>query len=80
MYLFSVKYLLGFSVEGSLLARDLESSDNNECKSAAQSFMEMNISPVVTQNIFNEFSRSLNYMAGVRKGFYCILCDAATQS
>lgn len=78
-YLFSVKYILGYSVQGTILAKDLEDSENEKCKAAAVDYLDMNMNPKVTEDIYASYVNSLERMGVIRKGFYCILCDAKTQ-
>lgn len=78
-YLYSIKYLLGFSSEIYLLAKDYEKSQNADCKNAAADYLKMNFNPKITQDVYKAFVISLEKMGDVRRGFYCILCDAKTQ-
>lgn len=79
-YLYSIKYILGFSQEVYRLAQDFEKSDNETCKIAATDYIAMNFNPKVTMDIYKSFVTSLERMGDIRRGFYCILCDARTQS
>ena len=78
-YLYSIKYILGFSSEVYLLAKDFETSENADCKNAAVDYLAMNFNPKITQDVFKSFVVSLEKMGDIRRGFYCILCDAKTQ-
>ena len=80
IYLYSLKYILGFSGEGFLLARDYEKSPKSECKEAAGDFIAMNLNPKLTMEMYNTFVTSLTKMGDVRRGFFCLMCDARTQS
>lgn len=73
-----MKYILGYSIEGINLAEDFKNSENSKCKSAAQTYTEMNMNPQITQDVYSSFVQSLENIANLRKGFYCILCDATT--
>jgi hypothetical protein len=79
-YLYSIKYVLGFSQEGMNLAKDFENDTNVACKNAALDYLDMNMNPRVTQDIYKAFVISLERMGEIRRGFFCILCDARTQS
>lgn len=79
VYLYSVKYLLGFSQEGALLAKDYANSQTSNCKKAAVDYGKMNLNPKVTSEIFKAFVLSLQKMGDVRRGFYCNMCDARLQ-
>lgn len=79
VYLYSIKYILGFSTQFDLLANDYLKTDNGQCKTVAQDYKKMNVSPKVTQDVFNAFVLSLQKMGDVRRGFYCIMCDGRTQ-
>lgn len=78
-YLYSLKYILGYSTEIGKLADEFSKSTVSDCKAAAQEFVKMNVSPKVTQDIYKSFVISLEKMSDVRRGFYCTLCDANTQ-
>jgi len=80
VYLYSLKYILGFSEEGFLLARDYEKSPKIECKQAAADYNTMNLNPKLTLEMYNTFVTSLARMGDIRRGFYCTLCDARTQN
>jgi hypothetical protein len=79
-YLLSLKYILGYSVEGHNLADDYLNSDNESCKQAANQYKEMNLNPTITKDIYRTFVNALAKLGELRRGFYCILCDANTQS
>lgn len=78
-YLYSLKYILGYSTEIGKLADEYSKSTVSACKNAAQDFIKMNVSPKVTQDIYKSFVISLEKMSDVRRGFYCSLCDAKMQ-
>jgi hypothetical protein len=78
-YLYSVKYILGYSVQGTILAQEFETSKEAKCKEASVDYLDMNMNPKVTEDIYFAFVQALEKMGVVRKGFYCILCDAQTQ-
>lgn len=79
VYLYSVKYILGFSTEVNNLAKSLATSTNVECKNSAAEIQKMNLSPKVTADIYNAFVQSLEKMGSIRRGFFCTLCDARAQ-
>lgn len=60
------------------MARNLETSDLIHCKKAAVDLISMNLNPGITENIFEVLVEGMNKMAKIRKGFYCIICDAET--
>jgi hypothetical protein len=80
VYLYSLKYILGFSEEGFLLARDFEKSPKSDCKNAAAEYISMNLNTKLTLEMYNTYVTSLAEMGNVRRGFFCTLCDARTQS
>ena len=48
------------------------------CKNAADDLKKMNLNPTLTQDIYRTYTAALDEMGKIRKGFYCILCDART--
>lgn len=79
VYLYLVKYILGYSAEVGLLAKDFSTSTNSNCKTAANDFLSMNLNPKMTSIIYGSFADTVTALGSLRKGFYCILCDAMTQ-
>lgn len=79
-YLYSIKYILGFSQEVYRLAQDYEKSENSTCKNAANDYISMNFNVKITQDIYKSFVTSLEKMGDIRRGFYCIMCDGRTQA
>lgn len=79
-YLYSLKYILGFAYEVDLLAEQFLDSERSTCKNAAKEFKTLNINREIAKEIFKAFVESLEKMAETRRGFYCVLCDATTQS
>lgn len=80
VYLISLKYVLGFSTEVYLLARDFEKSSMIQCQKAATDYLAMGLNPALTVKIYNVYVNALMRMGDLRRGFYCTLCDARTQS
>ena len=80
MYLFSLKYLLGFSDEGFNLANDFAQSKNSVCREAADEFVNLKIDNNVALEMYRNFEYSLEKIGDLRRGFYCILCDAKTHN
>lgn len=78
-YLYSIKYILGYSQEVYKLAQEFKDADNATCKSAAMDFIGMNFNVQITQDVYKSFVTSLEKMGDVRRGFFCVLCDARTQ-
>lgn len=79
-YLYSLKYVLGFAYEVNLLAEEFLESDRSTCKHAANEFKTLNINREIAKEIFRTFVESLEKISEARRGFYCVLCDATTQS
>ena len=78
-YLYSLKYVLGYSAEAYLLALEFENSNILECKNKAVDLISMNLNPKTTQVIYNEISTAVRGISKMRSGFYCVLCNAKTQ-
>ena len=78
-YLYSIKYILGYSQEVYKLAEEYAKSENATCKAAATDYISMNFNVQITKDVYNSFVSSLEKMGDIRKGFYCVLCDARTQ-
>lgn len=76
----SVKYILGFSQEIYSMALKYKSSNNESCRRASENIINLDLNIQVTKEIHRTMVAALHKMAEVRKGFYCILCDARTQS
>ena len=55
-------------------------SDNETCKNAATRLINLDLNIKLTNEIFKTIVSSLNKISEIRKGFYCILCDAKTQT
>ena len=39
----------------------------------------MNLNPQITRDIYKTYNNAIEELGKIRKGFYCILCDARTQ-
>lgn len=79
VFLYLVKYIMGYSAEAALLAKDFSASSSSKCQTAANDFLAMNLNPKLTSLIYGSFADSVVALGNIRKGFYCILCDAQTQ-
>lgn len=75
-FLVSMKYLLGFSGEAFLMAWNFETKSEKNCKLAAVDLISMNLNPETTKMIYDSIKQSIVNLSNIRKGFYCILCDA----
>ena len=78
-YLYSVKYILGYSEEVFKMAKELANSENDECRKTASGYLEMNFNPKIVMDIYKSYVTGLEKLGDLRRGFYCILCDAFTQ-
>lgn len=77
-YLYSIKYILGYSIEGTKLAEEYLNSETPKCKNAAVDLKAMNLNPTLTKDIYATYTSAMEELGKLRKGFYCILCDART--
>lgn len=79
VYLYSVKFILGYSEEVYKIAKGLETSENEQCRESAIDYLSMNFNPKITKDIYKSYVHALEKLGDLRRGFYCILCDATTQ-
>ena len=80
-YLYSLKYLLGFAQEVDKLANEMDKQEHpSKCRYAAQDFKKMNWNPQMVKEVYKSFVEALESMGGIRKGFFCVLCDVTTQN
>lgn len=79
VYIYALKYLLGFTNEVFLLAQSQEKSNFQECRYAATDLLAMNFNPKIALEVLNTYIIATRKVAEIRKGFYCIICDAKTQ-
>ena len=79
VYLYSIKYILGFAQETLKLAEELKTSENESCKHAALDFLSLNLNDRVVKDIYASYTRAGKELGILRKGFYCVLCDGNTQ-
>lgn len=79
VFLYLIKYILGYSAEVSLLAKDFSTSSISTCKDAANDYMQMNLNPKLASVIYGTFADTVKSLGDLRRGFFCILCDAVTQ-
>ena len=71
-----MKYLLGFKKEADSIANDLTSSENRKCREVSNKYLESNFNINLVNYISEHVETSINHISNVRKGFYCMLCDA----
>lgn len=76
----SIKYILGFSQEIYGTALKYKSSTNETCRRASENIINLDLNIKVTKEIYRTMGAALHKMSEMRKGFYCVLCDARTQS
>ena len=76
-YLTVQKYLLGFSAEAFLLARQLEIDGDVDCKKYAVDYIAMDLNPQTTIHMYQEIKKQISEISNLRKGFYCLLCDGS---
>ena len=79
VYLYMAKYIMGYSMEANLLAKDFATSSNSMCSNAAKDLNLMNLNPKLSMVIYSTIAEAVVVMGELRKGFYCVLCDAKTQ-
>lgn len=78
VYIHAIKYILGFSQEVLNLAKEFQESSETKCKNAAEDYINLDLTPKITMDVFKAISISLERVAEIRKGFYCIICDGRT--
>ena len=80
--LYSLKYVLGFAVEVERVAKKVKANPNfgsRNCNAYADDYLTLNINTELIKEIFFSIVEGLEDIAGLRKGFYCNICDAQTQ-
>lgn len=77
-YLMSLKYLLGYVEEANLLAQDLKRSTQSNCQKAAKRFLDSNLNGSVIKVIYRQIEEGHKGLGDLRKGFFCMICDAQT--
>lgn len=75
-----MKYFLGYSEEGFILAKQFMNSTNSVCKDASDDYMKLNMNPKLAMEMFQATVESLEKMGDIRRGFYCSMCDSRTQA
>lgn len=78
IYLYSFKYLFGYTPEGYLLARRFSIEGQLTCKRAANDYLAINLNPKITLHIFNMVKNTLQKVGDIRRAF--IYVDARVQS
>ena len=79
VFLYMVKYIMGYSAEGNLISKDFMTSSNTRCSNAAKDLAEMNLNPKLASVIYSTMAEAVVALGDLRKGFFCIICDARTQ-
>lgn len=75
-YLYSTRYLLGFSAQGCKLATDLiEGGTSEECRKSADTLSGLGLTPEMNLNLYQALVAGLEKIADLRRGFFCTLCD-----
>lgn len=76
----SLKAIIGYSQEVYRLALDNKDSPQRECQIASQNIVNLNINIQMTKELYGTMAQAIADIARLRTGFYCVLCDAKTQS
>ena len=76
----SIKYILGYSQEVYALAMRHKTNANPTCRTASENIINLDLNIKVTKEIYQTMIAAIHKMAEMRRGFYCVLCDARTQS
>ena len=79
VYLMMVKYLLGYSAEATLLAADFSQKGEARCQKAASELRQMNLNPKLSSVVYSAYAETVKALGDIRRGFFCVLCDAQTQ-
>lgn len=77
VFLGVLRYLLGYNVEGQKLASTYIGNNNEDCNRISNDYLELNMVPARAAEIYSNFVNSTKEMAILRKGFYCVMCDAS---
>jgi len=75
-----LKFVLGYAQEIYGLSLKYVNSDIPTCSSAAQNIINLDLNIKVINEIYNTIRAAIAEIAEIRRGFYCVLCDAKTQS
>ena len=62
------------------MALKYKASNNETCRRASENIINLDLNIQVTKEIHRTMVAALHKMSEMRKGFYCVLCDARTQS
>ena len=68
--------MLGFKSEADQIANDLSSSDNRKCREVSNKYLESNFNDNLVNFISESIENSVDHISNVRKGFFCMVCDA----
>lgn len=75
-----LKFVLGFTQEVYQLALKNRNSRMDQCRLAAENIINLDMNIKVTYEMFHKLNAALKKISEMRTGFFCILCDARTQS
>ncbi len=77
-FLYMLKYLLGYMNEGTLLAESLRDHKNKDCFNASKDFKAVGYNSKISKEIYQTIETAIFDLADLRKGVYCMACDANT--
>ena len=76
LYLYSLRFLLGYANQGALLAGDFVNSPTSQCYEIAKEFRSTYTNTSVNSKIYKLTVNALEKVSELRRGFFCMACDA----
>ena len=55
-------------------------SETKQCAEAAEVITNLNLNAQTSREIYKTMKSALNKLADIRKGFFCVICDAKTHT
>jgi hypothetical protein len=72
--------IFGISQEIYRLALDHKDSSQTHCQAASNNIINLNLTIDITKEVYGIMAKAIADIARMRTGFFCVLCDAKSQS